>query len=184
VEPDWDQRYRDGFYDGAVEAHGLVQRLWHLFPPGPVLDIASGNGRDIIYVARKGRPGVGLERSAEALKIARKSATGTGLLLVRGEAGTLPFKKGLAAGVLVFYFLERGMIEEVGPLLKKGGILIYETFLERQNAVDGRRNPAHLLGDGELYRFFGDLETLFYEETVSSREGKRLALAKFVGRKQ
>ena len=182
--PDWDQRYREGFYDGDVQAHQLLRRFWRLLPTGPVIDVASGTGRDIVYVAGKGHPGVGLERSAEGLKIARKNAEGTGVLLVRGEAGSLPFKRELAAGVLVFYFLDRGMTDQIYGLLKEGGILFYETFLERQNMVGRRRNPDYLLGDGELLGFFGVLETLFYEETVSLSEGKRRALAKFVGRKR
>jgi tellurite methyltransferase len=184
VEPDWDQRYREGFYDGADDAHQLLQQFWPLIRKGPVLDIACGNGRDIIYLAGKGHSCLGLDRSREALKIAGRGAQGKDILLVQGDAGALPFKKGLAAGVLVFYFLERGMAGRIPELLKKGGILVYETFLERQNAVDRRRNPEHLLADGELYGLFSSLEPLFYEETVTFSEGKTRAIARFVGRKQ
>ena len=42
----------------------------------------------------------------------------------------------------------RDIMKEVKALLKKDGILIYETFLKRQNSVDGPRNRDYLLDDG------------------------------------
>jgi len=75
-------------------------------------------------------------------------------------------------------------MKEIVDLLNSGGVLIYETFLKRQNAIDRHRNPNFLLEDGELLSYFKDLELLFYEETILDIEGKKKATAKFVGRKR
>jgi hypothetical protein len=75
-------------------------------------------------------------------------------------------------------------MKKIVDLLNSGGVLIYETFLKRQNAIDRHRNPNFLLEDGELLSYFKDLELLFYEETISDIEGKKKATAKFVGRKR
>lgn len=184
---DWDKRYREGFYNGATEAHPLLQGFWNTIPRGgPVVDIAMGNGRNTLFLARKGYRVFGLDRSSEALKIAgaKMVEKGQGLTLVLGDAGNLPFKAGSMAGVFVFYFLLRNIMEEIVGLLQAGGILIYETFLKRQNAFDRHRNPDFLLDDGELFSCFKSLDLLFYEETISDAEGRKRATVKFVGRKR
>jgi SAM-dependent methyltransferase len=183
---DWDTRYREGSFDTAVKPHGLLARFQPLIPQGMVLDIASGSGRDALFLAEEGYSVCGLERSAEGLRIARDRslALGHDISLVQADANALPFKKGCASGVTVFYFLERNIMGEIVDLLGKGGILIYETFLKRQNVIDGPRNPAFLLDDGELVSYFSALELIFYEETISSAEGKQRAIAQYVGRKR
>lgn len=186
IAVDWDKRYREGFYDGATEPHLLLHRFWHTIPKGPVADVAMGNGRNAAFLSEKGYTVYGLDRSLEALKIAKKTMTekGPATPLILGDAGNLPFKRGSWTGAIVFYFLLRSIMEEIVGLLQKGGVLFYETFLKRQNAVDRPRNQDFLLNDGELITHFKDLELIFYEEAiVDTQRGKR-ATAKFVGRKR
>ena len=182
---DWDVRYRDGNYDGTGKPHALLARFGSLIPKGPVIDIASGTGRDALFLAGEGHPVWGLERSAEALKIASEQNTsrGHGAAFVKADASALPFKRRSAAGVTVFYFLLRDIMGEIVDLLAKDGILIYETFLKRQNMIDRLRNPDYLLDDGELISCFRALDLIFYEEKIISSNGKRRAIAQFVGRK-
>jgi len=183
---DWDKRYREGFYSGAYEAHPLLQRFWHIIPKGTVVDIAMGNGRNTLFLARKGFTVCGLDRSSEALKIAKNAMVESdqNAFFIRGDANSLPFKARSMSGVIVFYFLLRNIMEVIAGLLQKNGVLIYETFLKRQNAIDKHRNPDFLLEDGELISCFRNLDPLFYEETLSVVQGKKRAIAKFVGRKK
>jgi tellurite methyltransferase len=183
---DWDARYREGFYDKAPGPHELLRRFQPEIEKGVVIDIAAGSGRDALFLAEKGYTAMGLEKSREAIEVAgrRFRASGQGASFVAGDAEALPFKEGRAAGVMVFYFLLRGIMPEIVDLLRKDGILIYETFLKRQNVIDRWRNPDYLLDDGELVSYFGALELLFYKETVMSRDGKQKAIAQYVGRKK
>lgn len=184
---DWDKRYRSGFYDKNAEPHRLLQEFWRTIPGKTVIDIAAGTGRDAIFLASKGFCVCGLEKSVEAIDIARKNAESAGhcVSIIKGDAETLPFKKHSADGVIVFYFLERCIMRDISYILKKGGILIYETFLKRQNDIDTRkRDPRYLLSDGELISFFVDFELLFYEETISASADKKRAIARFIGRKR
>ena len=184
---DWDKRHREGFYAGANDAHGLLTRLFPLIPRGkPVIDIAMGQGRDLLFLARQGFPVYGLERSREAIKLAGQAAQKehTELPMVRGDARFLPFKRGAAGCVLVFYFLEREIMADLSGLLMPGGLLLYETFLKRQNDIDRPRNPDYLLDDGELPGHFRDLDLLFYEEGIFIDKGKQRALARYAGRKR
>ncbi len=75
--------------------------------------------------------------------------------------GKPPFKTSSASGVIIFYFLKRYHGREIIGLLKTGGVLVYETFLKRQNTIDQYRNPDFLLEDGELLSYFKNLELLF-----------------------
>jgi len=182
----WDKRYREGFYNGATEPHPLLRQFVHAIPKGPVADIAMGNGRNAIFLAEHGYKVTGLDRSMEALKIARNRMVeqGPSFSLVLGDADNLPFRSGSMAGVIVFYFLLRNIVEELVGLLHGGGVLIYETFLKRQNAIDRHRNPDFLLDDGELVGRLKDLELVFYEETIFGTERGKRAIARFVGRKR
>jgi SAM-dependent methyltransferase len=183
---DWDKRYREGFYNGVIKPHQLLRRFWSLIPGPDVVDIASGSGRDSLFLAERGHRVWSLEKSEEAIRIAQGSsrAAGKDIFMVRGDAHDLPFKKNSADGIIVFYFLLRNIMGEIVNLLRKDGILIYETFLNRQNAVDRPRNPDFLLDDGELLSYFKDLDLLFYEETVSVSGEKKRATARYVGRKR
>jgi tellurite methyltransferase len=180
---DWDKRYRDGFYDGARDPHDLLKKFWHVIPRGRIIDIAMGNGRDASFLAGKGFDVYGIEKSTEAIKIARQSEK-RNVSIICGDANSLPFKNDAAEGVIVFYFLLRNIMGDIISILKKGGILIYETYLRRQNDIDRQRNPDFLLDDGELISYFRKLEILFYEETISNSGEKDKAMARFIGRKK
>lgn len=83
------------------------------------------------------------------------------------------------------YFLERRLFPFIREGLKKGGILVFETFvkseIESQNAFAS--DSSHLLHKNELLHAFLDLEILFYEETLIQRTQDSLALvARLVGK--
>ena len=187
MEPDWDKRYREGFYGEASEPHGLVKKYAPLMARSrPVIDVAMGQGRDLLFLARAGFRVCGLERSREAIRLARQTADKEGLDIwcVLADACVLPFKEGSAGTVLVFYFLEREIMSQLARMLAPGGLILYETFLKRQSGIDRPRDPSYLLDDGELFDSFPGLEPLLYEEGVFVSGGKRRALARYVGRRK
>lgn len=183
---DWDRRYREGFYDGAIKPHTLLSQHWRDIPGRRVVDIAMGNGRDALFLAQKGFFVTGLERSGEAIKIAQQSAKRENMLIwpVQGDVARLPFKPHSFDGVTVFYFLAREVMEEIVALLERGGVLIYETYLKGQNGFDGPKNPDHLLDAGELKALLGGFDIILYEESIEVEEGKKKAVARAVGKKR
>ena len=187
MEPDWDRRYREAPSEGLKEAHELVRKYASLMSREKiVIDVAAGRGRDLLFLARRGFRVCGLEKSREAIRLAREAADREGLdmWLVRGDALFLPFGQGKAGSVLVFYFLERAIMPRLIALLAPGGLMLYETFLKRQNELDRKRDPAFLLEDGELPGYFRDLETISFEEGVFDIGGRQRAIARYAGRKK
>ncbi|MCS7281305.1 MAG: class I SAM-dependent methyltransferase [Desulfobacterota bacterium] len=184
---DWERRYKEGFYSRDLKTHWVLERYHSLIKSGPVLEIAMGIGRDLIFLSERGYRAIGMDISMEALRQAKERFNKKGMkdfFLVRADAQNLPFKEGKFGCVLVFYFLIRGIVKELKNLLKKDGLLVYETYLKRQNLIEGFRNPDYLLEDGELLHLFEDFECIFYEEGIFETNGKRRALARFVGRKK
>ena len=187
MEPDWDTRYRESSHRETRQAHGLVRQFAGLIPRNlPVIDVAMGQGADLLFLALSGFRAYGLERSKEAIRLAAEKAGREGVEMecILGDACALPFKPGSAGGVLVFYFLEREIMDQLTRLLAPGGILLYETFLKRQDGMDRPRDPRYLLEDGELFDAFRGLELLLYEEGLFTSGGKRRALARYAGRKK
>jgi tellurite methyltransferase len=182
----WNKRYREGFYSGAIDPHALLTKFWPVIPGRRVVDIAMGSGRDALFLSEKGFFVTGLESSIEAINIAKETTTQKNLVVypVLGDARRLPYRENTFDCTLVFYFLERESIHKIQALLKKGGILMYETFLKRQNNIDRPRNPDYLLDDGELIGYFKGFEVLFYEETIENNGDRRKAIARAVGRKR
>lgn len=71
--------------------------------------------------------------------------------------------------VLVFRYLHRPLISVLRACLAPGGMLVYETYMEGQEAYGKPRNPDHLLRRGELAAWFGDWEVLeLYEGELAS----------------
>ncbi|MBA4390211.1 MAG: hypothetical protein C0399_04660 [Syntrophus sp. (in: bacteria)] len=95
-----------------------------------MLDIAMGNGRNAPFLAEQDYSVVGLERSAEAIKTAKNTIAERNPLIwpVLGDAARLSYRKNSLDGAIIFYFSAREIIKEVKALLKKDGILIYETL--------------------------------------------------------
>jgi tellurite methyltransferase len=187
LEPDWDKRYREGHPGRSPEAHELVRKYAPLMDRDrPIIDVAAGRGRDLLFLATSGFHVCGLEKSREAIKLARQAADREGLemLFVLGDALSLPFRDGKVGAVLVFYFLERSIMARLVRLLAPGGLMLYETFLKKQNEIDRQRDPLYLLDDGELSGYFRDLEPLTYEEGVFDIGGRRRAIARYAGRKK
>lgn len=154
--------------------------------PGPVLDLASGEGRNGIYLARRGFQVICCDRSRSSLRAARAEASRHNarirLWWTDLEAETRePLPKNAFGAVLVFRYLHRPLIPEIRSTVRPGGYVVYETFTEEQARFGTPRNPDHLLRKGELAGFFSDWECQFAFEGELSDPAR--AMAQLVVRK-
>src|SRR5262245_59101247 len=83
-------------------------------------------------------------------------------------------------GLIVnFNYLQRSLVPQIEKSLKKGGHVIFETYLIDQQAVGHPKNPAYLLGHNELLDLFSGVRVLYYREgkfTEGDREAYRAGL--------
>lgn len=152
---------------------------------GPILDLACGRGENGLFLAGLNLPVILADRSSEALEEARRSAEERGLHAqfweVDLETGEDLLKKEWYRAILVFRYLHRPLIPYLREGIRKGGILIYETFTIEQPQYGKPHNPDFLLQPGELAGRFQDWEVIHYFEGIL--EDPRRAMAQLVCRK-
>jgi tellurite methyltransferase len=152
----------------------------------PILDLASGDGHNGIFLASKGLSVVLADRSEEALSQARLNAQAAGVTVQFWQVdleqeGVNPLEGLTMSAVLVFRYLHRPLIPCITKSLKQGGILMYETFLTEQARFGKPKNPDHLLKAGELLSWFHDWEVIYTFEGIIGVPPK--AIARLVCRK-
>lgn len=128
-----------------------------------MLDVASGNGRNAIFLADRGFRVHAIDRDAQALASLPSTITTEVIDL---ETGDVSLGSRRYDAVIVFNYLHRPLMPAVVDAVADGGVLIYETFTLAQ-ALRGRpRNPAFLLHEGELATLVAPLRI------VRAREGE------------
>lgn len=167
LPPDWEERYQQpGYWCGTEPVHFLRQHLEEL-PPGPVLDLAMGEGRNALFLARQGFAVTGIERSATAIAKAQARAQEEGLLLTTIEENLETYQLPVEQFdvVLCFYYLQRNLFGPMERTLRRGGALVVETYtVEQRQFPRGPRDSAHLLEPNELYHAFRHLRVAYYRE--------------------
>lgn len=164
-------------YAGLLVAGGKI---------GPVLDLAGGEGRNAVFLARLGLDVVLVDRSSDALAVARKAARKAGvtirfLQVDLEREGENPLSGMVFGAVIVFRYLHRPLIPAVRNWILPGGLLVYETYTIEHATIGRPRNPDFLLRPGELLGWFSDWEILhWFEGLLGSPER---AVARIVCRK-
>jgi SAM-dependent methyltransferase len=147
----------------------LVGNRRHLPQTGDALDVACGRGRNAIWLAAQGFRTAAVDRDEAAVAWVNQEAARLALPLharvVDLENGP-PFPDPDSFDVIVVaHYLHRPLFPALVRALRRGGVLVYETFTRAQAARGRPTNPAFLLEPGELTRLVQPLEI------VASREG-------------
>jgi 2-polyprenyl-3-methyl-5-hydroxy-6-metoxy-1,4-benzoquinol methylase len=146
---------------------------WPL-PKGRGLDIATGKGRNAIFLAERGFEVVGIDISPVALEMARRAAQEKSLAIDWQEADLerIELPKGDYDLVVNFNYLQRSLVPQIKKTLKPGGWVIFETYLTDQSKIGHPINPYYLLLHNELLDFFRDFRVLYYREGKFLQSGE------------
>ena len=168
--------------NGFDPAQFLVENV-ELLPKGRVLDVAMGSGRNAIYLARLGFEVEGVDMSPEAVNTALESAEKVGVTIraqVADLEGNYYIEKGAYDVIICFNYLQRSLISQIKDGLRKGGMVVYETFIIDQVQFGKPKNPDYLLRHNELLNMFRDFRCLRYREGII--EGRK-AVASIIAQK-
>ena len=147
---------------GSETPSTWVCRWAHLIPHGgAVLDVACGHGRHMRWLAERGHPVTGVDRSPEA--IAAVAPLGRALQ-ADIENGPWPLEDQTFDGVIVTNYLWRPLLPRLIASVAPGGVLIYETFAQGNETVGKPSRPDFLLQEGELLQATTDLQTIAFEQ--------------------
>jgi tellurite methyltransferase len=179
----WNRKYRSR--KAAISGHPseIVCNFYHLASHGCALDIASGNGRNALFLAQKGFAVEALDISEVGLKTASGRDTKVRAACVDLDVYDIaPRRYSL---VLNIRYLNRRLFPQICEALTGGGVLIFETYLKRSNFIP--RHPFcddHLLRINELLLGFLKLEVVYYRETMAASECDPYPLASLVAVKR
>ncbi len=134
------------------------------------LDVASGAGRNSIYLANNGFDVEALDISSIALDVLdNKGFKNISCKLVDLDEYEIP--KNNYDLIVMTNFLDRNLIPKLSIALKIDGVLFIETYMEDKLNEKASSNPDFLLKKDELKTFFDDnFELLAYDEFLNSDE--------------
>ncbi|MDQ7857930.1 MAG: methyltransferase domain-containing protein [Armatimonadota bacterium] len=181
----WEARYQAGdrAHDGPPSA--LLVRWLSYLPRGRALDVATGLGRNALFLARAGYRVDAIDIAPTCLAEAARRARRRGLHVRWIEADLDHYRLPRACYDVVVnaFFLKRGLFPALRAAVRPGGVVIFETHLVSDATPSRVRTPAHRLRSGELARRFRGWEVLEYAEGVFTEGGQRVALGRIVARR-
>ena len=132
-----------------AEASPWVKRYAALIPQhGAVLDLACGSGRHSRYLASVGFSVSAVDRDISLLVLDNTpQITAEEFDL---ELENWPLEGRVFDGIVVSNYLYRPHLDQLPQMLAVGGVLIYETFAQGNEAFGKPSNPNFLLKTGEL----------------------------------
>jgi SAM-dependent methyltransferase len=130
---------------------------------GTVLDIAAGHGRHTRALAQRGHWVTAIDLDVTGLTDLND---GPPVEVLEGdlEGGAWPLPGRVFAAIVVTNYLHRPHFPHLIDALSLGGVLIFETFGQGNEAFGRPRNPDFLLKPGELLEAFAPhLHIVAYE---------------------
>ena len=160
----WNRRYREERFPTAPSR--VVQEFYQHAKVGRALDLACGNGRNACFLATHGFEVDAVDISEEGLRrFACRSSAINRICQDLISYSILPCRYQL---IINTRFLMRRLFPALQEGLLPGGILIFETYLQEEQAATGRKiGRNHLLRDNELRHAFPALQTIAYDERPS-----------------
>lgn len=180
----WDRLYSTKGYVFGKEPASFLKNHISFLPPGKVLDIAMGEGRNAVFLAKADRRFSvdGVDISEVALRKAKRLAkeNGVSVKTIIADLNSYKIPADSYQVILNFDYLQRSLIPEIKKGLKKRGIVVYEN-----QTVDQLLNPGgeklrrdYLLKKGELKDLFKDFEILAYREINDGKEARASLIAR------
>ncbi len=140
-----------------------ITRFSALIPAGrQVLDLACGQGRHARYLQALGLQVTGVDRDGAALQSLQSDTAGE-WLQADIENGAWPLEGRLFDAVVVTNYLWRPLWPRILASVAPGGLLLYETFEQGNEAYGKPSRPDFLLQPGELLQVCAGWSVIAYE---------------------
>ncbi|MFB6154995.1 MAG: class I SAM-dependent methyltransferase [Haloferacaceae archaeon] len=183
----WDERFRNGDYPRAPDPDPVLRAYVDSFPDGRALDVATGTGRNAIFLASHGYRVDAIDQSEAGLKIAGEEARERGVAdrvsFERADATEYEYTEAAYDVVTISFFRTLDRLADVKAALAPGGVLFYQHHLRTTEEVArGPSTDRYRFASNELLRACLDLTVLHYEETSSLYEGRPSATVTLVAR--
>jgi len=183
----WEKRYDTSHYiHGSEPSRYLYSNRSHLPRSGLALDLASGEGRNSLFLAQTGLEVIALDFSTHALRkcMALARETGVSIHIAVLDLNGFDIPAGKFDVIINFNYLQRSLCRRIIRGLRPGGVLIFETLTDEHLKSSPDFNPEFLLGRGELLETFRELRLIKYREATIGAETKARSIASMVATKR
>ena len=163
----WNERYSEPGYAFGTTPNNFLVSVVDRIPPGKILSLGEGEGRNSVYLASLGFEVTGVDGSAVGLRKARKLAADRGVAITTVLADLNAFEIGQEQwdGIIACYChvplaLRIQLHRAVVRGLKPGGAFVLEAFSKEQMAYDtgGPKSLEMLMSVDELRQELAGLE--------------------------
>jgi SAM-dependent methyltransferase len=178
----WDRRYQEPEWAYGTEPNDFLKAEAGRIPPGDVLCLAEGQGRNAVYLAGLGYRVEAVDQSAAGLARIAILAAKRGVRVQTRKADLAEFDLGRERwqGIVSIFLhlpmpLRRDLHRRAVEALAPGGVLLMEAYGPDQIALGtgGPRDPERLCRLGDLQEDFRGLDWLVARELRRDvREGK------------
>jgi len=156
----WNAKYADRPPSESIEPDDLLVEHRGLLGAGGLgIDLAGGTGNNGLYLAQLGYDSIIVDGSEAGLRLCRHKAETNGLdpLLLVADLDRLILPEETFDAILVFHYLNRGLVEPIRRALKPGGTLFFKVFNRRKGADRPDFPEKYMVEDGEISRWFSDM---------------------------
>ncbi len=166
----WNKRYSAREYIYGKRPLKFLEEKLGLLVKGKALVLAMGEGRNAVFLAENGFDVDGCDVSDKAIEKSKLFARESGVTLNAFVADLEEYKIPANTYDLItcFYYTQRDLIPQLKEGLRKGGMVIFETYsidqLKYGKDAPGPKNPAYLLKHNELLNLFRDFHIIYYRE--------------------
>jgi SAM-dependent methyltransferase len=165
---DWDRIYLNPDARVPVNPSALVLETTANLEPGAALDAGMGNGRNAVYLARKGWKVTGVDLSEAAVKKAREAAAQLKVELDArvGDLESMPLPQARYDLILCLYAepLAVRAARKFIDALRPGGLVVIEGRHVEALAHASAQDTASGFHDNQLLNLYGKLRILRYED--------------------
>lgn len=149
----WERRYSEPAYAYGTEPNGFLVEVAGRIPPGPILCLAEGEGRNAVWLAGRGRAVTAVDASAAGLAKAAALARSRSvrIAMIAADLASFTIEPGAWSAIVAIFAhlpppLRRTVHRAVALGLAPGGVFILEAFTPRQLALGtGGPQKAELL---------------------------------------
>jgi len=178
----WDALYNTQAYVYGKEPASFLRDNVKLLPVGKALDIAMGEGRNAVFLAKKGFSVFGVDISEVALGKAKRLAreNHVSIYTINADLTHYVIKTELYDVIVNINYVQRSLIPQIKRGLKRGGVVVYESYTVDQlnNGTGKNMRRDYLLDRGELREAFKDFQILVYRETNDGKDAVASLVAK------
>jgi SAM-dependent methyltransferase len=182
----WDERFRKGEYPMDPDPAPVLEQYVESFPDGRALDIATGTGRNAVFLAERGYTVDALDRSRVGLEVACENAEKRDVAdrctWIEADALAYAYPEDAYDVITIRSFRVIDRLTDIKAALKPGGVLYYEDHLRTSEGFDYGPADSRRLGANELLRACLDLTVLHYREFRDGADDHRGAHAQVIAR--